>query len=301
MSNNKFNNLSNRNKGIYFIIISAFGFAMMSAFIKLSGDLPTFQKTFFRNLVSCLVALIFIIKHKESFFGKKENQKLLILRSTFGTIGIVLNFYSIDRLVLSDANMLNKLSPFFVIIFSALFLSEKINFKQIIAIIIAFLGTLFIIKPSFNLEIMPSLAGVIGAISAAAAYTCLRSLGGKEKHYTIVFYFSLFSTIVIFPFMLASYTAMTKVQLLYLVLAGVFASVGQFGITIAYKYAAAKEISIFDYSNIIFSAIISVILFGVLPDYLSFIGYIIIFGASFYMYLNNKKLDKLESNKPTLL
>ena len=290
-----FNNLSNRNKGIFFIIMSAFGFAMMSAFIKLSGDLPTFQKTFFRNLVSCIVALIFIIKHKESFFGKKENQKLLILRSAFGTIGIVLNFYSIDKLVLSDANMLNKLSPFFVIIFSALFLSEKIKPKQIIAIIIAFLGTLFIIKPSFNLEVIPSLAGILGAIFAAAAYTCLRNLGGKEKHYTIVFYFSLFSTIVIFPFMLASYTPMSSTQLLYLILAGIFASIGQFGITIAYKYAPAKEISIFDYSNIIFSAIISLIIFGVLPDYLSFIGYIIIFAASFYMYLYNKKLDKLES------
>ena len=289
-----FNNLSNRNKGIFFIIFSAFGFAMMSTFIKLSGDLPTFQKTFFRNLVSCLVALFFIIKHKESFFGKKENQRLLILRSIFGTIGIVLNFYSIDKLVLSDANMLNKLSPFFVIIFSALFLSEKIKPKQILAIIIAFLGTLFIIKPSFNLEIIPSLTGVLGAIFAAAAYTCLRSLGGKEKHYTIVFYFSLFSTIVIFPFMLASYTKMTIIQLLYLVLAGIFASIGQFGITIAYKYAPAKAISIFDYSNIVFSAIISLIIFRVLPDYLSFIGYIIIFSSSFYMYLYNKKLDKLE-------
>ena len=89
--------------------------------------------------------------------------------------------------------MLNKLSPFFVIIFSALFLSEKINFKQIIAIIIAFLGKLSVIKPSFNLEIMPSLAGVIGAISAAAAYTCLRSLGCKRKAlYNSILFFTIF-------------------------------------------------------------------------------------------------------------
>ena len=114
-----FNNLSDRTKGIIFIILSAFGFAMMSAFVKLAGDLPSFQKTFFRNLVSAIVALILILKHKESLFGKKENQKTLIMRSTFGTLGIVLNYYAIDRLILSDANMLNKLSPFFVIIFSA--------------------------------------------------------------------------------------------------------------------------------------------------------------------------------------
>ena len=151
-------------------------------------------------------------------------------------------------------------------------------------------------KKSFNVRKM-AIIGVLGAICAAAAYTCLRVLGGKEKHYTVVFYFSLFSTIVIFPFMIVVYKSMTMIQLVYLILAGIFASIGQFGVTLAYKYAPSKEISIFDYSNIIFSAIISLVIFGVLPDYLSVIGYLIIFGASFYMFLYNKKLDKLEKNK----
>lgn len=284
-----FNNLSNKNKGILFIVASAFGFAMMSAFVKLSGDLPSFQKTFFRNIVSCFIAFLLILKHKESFFGKLENQKVLILRSLFGTIGIVLNFYSIDKLVLSDANMLNKLSPFFVIIFCALFLKENISLKQGISIVIAFIGALFIIKPSFNFEIYPALAGVFGAVFAALAYTCLRVLGNREKYYTVVFYFSFFSSIVIFPFMIMDYKAMTITQLIYLVLAGVFASVGQFGVTLAYKYAKASEISIFDYSNIIFSAIISFVLFSTLPDILSILGYIIIFSASLYMFIQNNK------------
>ena len=278
-----FNKLSNRTKGIIFIIMSAFGFAMMSAFIKLSGDLPSFQKTFFRNSISVIVALTLIVKNKGSFFGKKDNQKLLILRSTFGTIGILLNYYAIDRLVLSDANMLNKLSPFFVIIFSAIFLKEKIKPNQFFALAVAFLGALFIIKPSFSFEMIPALAGTLGGISAAAAYTCVRSLGGKEKPDTIVFYFSLFSSIVTLPLMLISYKPMSIIQFTYLILAGIFASLGQFGITFAYKFAPGKEISIFDYTNIIFSAIISLCLFGVLPDYLSVIGYLIIFGSSLYM------------------
>lgn len=288
-----FNTLSNRNKGILFIILSAFGFAMMTAFVKLAGDLPSFQKTFFRNIVSCFIAFILVVKHKEQFFGKKENQKVLIMRSLFGTLGIVLNFYAIDKLVLSDANMLNKLSPFFIIIFSAMFLKEKINFKQSSAIIIAFIGALFIIKPTFNFEIIPSVAGVLSGVFAAAAYTCLRVLGNKEKYYTIVFYFSLFSTIVICPFMLITYKSMTTLQFVYLLLSGIFASIGQFGITLAYKYAPAKEISIFDYSNIIFSAIISILVFNTFPDFISIIGYLIIFISSFYIFLYNKKLDKI--------
>lgn len=287
----KLNNLSDRNKGIVFIILSAFGFAMMSAFIKLSGDLPSIQKTFFRNLVSCIIAFSLILKYKESAFGSKENRNILILRSIFGTLGIILNFYAIDRLVLSDANMLNKLSPFFVIIFSAIFLKEKIKSNQAIAVIIAFIGALFIIKPTLNFAIIPYVAGILGAIFAAAAYTCLRVLGGKEKFYTVVFFFSLFSTVSIFPFAIMAYKSMTIIQFVYLVLGGVFASIGQFGVTLAYKYAPAKEISIFDYSNIIFSAIISIVVFNVIPDKYSFIGYIIIFSASYYMFLNNKKTN----------
>lgn len=184
--------LSNRSKGVLFIIMSAFGFAMMSAFVKLSGDLPSFQKTFFRNITSCIIAFTLILVKKESFFGKLENQKTLILRSVFGTLGIVFNFYAIDKLVLSDANMLNKLSPFFVIIFSALFLKEKINIKQVLAIIIAFVGALFIIKPQFNFDIIPSLIGVCGAICAAAAYTYLRVLGSKKNIIQLYFTFHSF-------------------------------------------------------------------------------------------------------------
>ena len=284
---------SNRLKGIFFIILSAFGFAVMSAFIKLSGDLPNIQKVFFRNLVSAIIALFLIIKHKGSFTGKKENRKILIYRSLFGTIGIIFNYYAIDNLVLSDANMLNKISPFLVVVFCALILKEKITLKQILAIIVAFIGALFIVKPSFDIRVVPYIIGFLSAVFAALAYTCVRMLGNKEEYYTIVFFFSTFSLVTVLPMFIYVYEPMTTMQFVYLILAGIFASLGQFGVTLAYKYAPAKEISIFDYSNIIFSAILSIFLFGVYPDKLSVVGYFIIFAAAFYMFLYNKRQDKL--------
>lgn len=284
---------SNRLKGIFFIVLSAFGFAVMSAFIKLSGDLPNIQKVFFRNLIAAIIALFLIIKHKGSFIGKKENRKTLIYRSLFGTIGVIFNYYAIDNLVLSDANMLNKISPFLVVIFCALILKEKINLKQISAIIVAFIGALFIIKPSFDIRVVPYMIGFLSAVFAALAYTYVRMLGNKEEYYTIVFFFSTFSLIAVLPAFILVYEPMSMSQLIYLVLAGIFASLGQFGITLAYKYAPAKEISIFDYSNIIFSAILSIFLFGVYPDKLSVVGYFIIFAAALYMFIYNKKQDKL--------
>lgn len=286
--------MSNRIKGIILIILSAFGFAMMSAFVKLSGDLPSMQKAFFRNIVSFVIALGMIIYHKERFFGKKENQKLLIMRSTLGTLGVILNFYAIDHLILSDANMLNKLSPFFVILFCAIFLKEKLQLRHIAIITVGFLGSLLIIKPAFSVDIIPYVIGLSSAIFAGAAYTCVRAIGNREKHYTVVFYFSCFSVVTILPFMIFSYTPMTWLQFTYLILTGIFATIGQFGITLAYKYAPAKEISIFDYSNIIFSAIISMVIFNQSPDSLSVVGYIVIFSASLYMFMYNKKLDSLK-------
>ncbi|MFQ3543723.1 DMT family transporter [Halobacillus rhizosphaerae] len=282
--------MSDRNKGIILLLISAFGFSMMAALVKLSGEVPTVQKTLFRNLVSAIIAFGFVKYNKERLFGRKENQGLLLTRSAFGTIGMVLFFYAIDHLVLSDADMLNKLSPFLLIIFSAIFLKEKTRTYQVVAIIIAFLGTLLIIKPEFSLDFIPYLSGVLSAVFAAAAYTLLRVLGDREKFYTIVFYFSFFTTITLLPFTIAYYEPMSLKQWIYLLSAGCFATLGQFGLTIAYKFAPAREISIFFYSTVVYSALISILLFNQVPDLFSLIGYITIFGASFYMFMKNNRL-----------
>ncbi|WP_373894790.1 DMT family transporter [Virgibacillus natechei] len=287
--------MSDRNKGILLLLLSAFGFALMAMFVKLSGDIPTTQKAFFRNGVSMIIALGFVIYHKERLLGQKKNQKYLILRSALGMTGVLLNFYAIDHLVLSDADMLNKMSPFITIIFAAIFLKEYVMRFQVVAVIIAFLGTLFIIKPVFNLDTIPYVAGILSAVFAGGAYTVLRVLGNKEQFYTVVFYFSAFSTVILLPFVIFFYEPMTAQQWIYLLAAGVSATVGQFGITIAYKFAPAKEISIFFYSTVVYSGIISILLFGQIPDIWSIIGYLTIFGASFYMFLrNNRDLKEVE-------
>ena len=291
--------MNNVVKGIIALIISSLGFSLMSLFVKYSGDLPTVQKTFFRNFISMLIALALVLYYRESLFGKRENQGWLLLRSGLGLIGVLLNFFTIDRMVLSDADILNKLSPFFTIILCAVFLKEYIRRFQIISIIVALLGAIFIIKPSFSSDTYFALIGVLGAVFAAGAYTVLRILGSREKFYTVVFYFSFFSTAALLPFFIYQFEPMTASQFWLLILSGVFAAVGQFGLTIAYSYAPAKEISIFFYSTILFTALFSIIVFNEVPDMLSILGYIIIFAASYYMYMKNrpKKLKVVGKKK----
>lgn len=279
-------------KGIIAILISSIGFSLMAVFFRLSGDLPVFQKSLFRNLIAMIVPIYFVIKYHAPLFGKLENQPLLILRSTLGLIGVLLNIYAIDHMVLSDADMLMKLNPFWTILLCAIFLNERARKYQVVSMVVAICGALFIIKPSFDSEVIPAVIGLLSGVFAAGAYTALRPLGKKEKSYTTVFYFSFFSTVALIPFVLFTYEPMSTNQIIFLLLSGVFATVGQFGITIAYSYAAAKDISIFVYASVIFSALLGFVLFNEVPDLLSYIGYIIVFFAGYYMFKKAQRNPK---------
>lgn len=283
-------------KGIIAILISAIGFSFMSVFFRLAGDLPVFQKSLARNLVAMFIPLFFIIKYRQPIFGKMSSQPLLMTRSTLGLIGVLLNIYAIDHMVLSDADTLMKLNPFWTILLSLIFLKENIKKYQIIAMLIAIFGMLFIVKPEFSSTMFSSLAGLFSGIFAASAYTCVRALSKREAPYTIVFYFSLFSVIVLIPFSIATYEPMTKLQIIYLLGSGLSAAVGQIGITLAYSFAPAKDISIFTYASILFTALFGFILFGETPDFYAFIGYIIIIGASYFMFEKARRQSNTSNN-----
>ena len=282
-----------KNKGIFFIICSAFCFACMSAFVRLAGDVPTIQKSFFRNIVALAVALGVLLKDGKGIRpADSRNWPMLLARSFFGTVGILFNFYAVDHLMLSDASMLNKMSPFFAVIASYFMLKEKIRLPQLLTLGGAFAGALFIIKPTLsNMALIPSLVGLCGGLCAGIAYTYVRKLGlHGERGPVIVFIFSSFSCLTALPFILLDYSPMTLSQLLCLLGAGLAATGGQFSITAAYCHAPAREISVYDYSQVVFSAAMGFLLFGDRPDVFSILGYILICSmAVVNFHYNNRK------------
>lgn len=281
-------------KGMVMIILSAFFFACMNVSVRLAGDLPSVQKSFFRNLVAAVFAAIILTRKHMVPRVQKQYWGPLFLRCAFGTLGILCNFYAIDHLLVADASILNKLSPFFAIIFSFLLLKEKITPTQGACVFLAFIGCLFVVKPGFqNAALVPALIGVCGGLGAGVAYTMVRVLGTHGvKGPIIVFYFSVFSCLFVLPYLIFDYTPMTGRQLVTLMMAGLFAAGGQFTITAAYTYAPAGKISIFDYSQIIFATLLGFFLFGEIPDIYSFVGYGLIIFASLGMFIYNMKAAK---------
>jgi len=278
--------MKSKYKGIILIICSAFCFALMNAFVRLAGDLPSTQKSFFRNFVALIIAIGLFIKEKGNAHFPKDAWKFLFLRSAFGTIGILCNYYAIDHLVLSDASMLNKMSPFFTILFSWLLLKEKLLPVEGIAVLTAFLGSMLVVKPSFDFsQFHASFAGLCGGICAGAAYAMVRILGKKGVNKTfIVLFFSGFSCVVTLPFLIFGYHPMTWVQFLTLIGAGIAAAGGQFSITAAYCHAPAREISVYDYSQIIFATSLGFLFFREIPDIWSILGYVVIILAAVGMF-----------------
>ena len=193
--------------------------------------------------------------------------------------------------------MLNKLSPFFAIIFSYFLLKEKIKPYQLICVIVAFIGALFILRPGFDsVATFPAFIGLSGGMGAGLAYTNVRI---ASKHGVpgplIVFCFSVFSCVCAIPFIIWNPQPLAWWQLGSLLMAGLSATLGQFSITAAYTYAPASELSVYDYTQIVFAALLGMIFLGEVPDMISILGYFIICGAGVAMFLiRRKKETKLE-------
>lgn len=285
-----------RTKGIAAIVASAFGFALMAAFVRLADDygapISSFQKSFFRNVIALAIALVVFARRGLSPSGgglspllgglSPRSLGLLVMRSLLGTCGIFANFYALGLVPIADGQTLNKTAPFFTVVFAWLFLGERASARQIGTLVVAFAGTAFVVKPGFAGDLaFPLAMGLLGGVCAGGAYACVRAL---RRHAVdpafIVVFFSAFSCLASVPFMVAHFDPMTWSQVAILFGAGAGAAIGQFGITLAYGYAAPRDIAVYDYSNILFTAALGFAFFGQVPDAWSVLGFALIVVAA---------------------
>ena len=142
--------VSDKTKGIFWMLVSVLGFTFMGIAVKYLPRIPTYEKVFFRNSVSFILSSYILYRKNEFIKVAKENIPFVFGRSFFGFVGMVANFYALEKLTMAEANMLNKLSPVFVTICACIFLKEKVDNKQIIGIILMLMAVVFVIKPSFH-------------------------------------------------------------------------------------------------------------------------------------------------------
>ena len=276
------------------MVASAFSSAMMSTCTKLVPGVPAMEKTLFTAFV-CMIAawIVQYRRHHEAPHYLKKDIKDLTLRAVYGIISMWLTFWCASAMDIGDAQALFNLGPSFTMIYAHFAMNERFDRKQGLLIALAFAGGLFVVKPSFsNVNLVPALAAVLcGAIGGVAhAYIRKLSVYNKVEGNAVILYNYTFSVIVEALLCLKIFVVPNGRQLVFLLAAGVFCFLTQVFMTKAFTMAAASEVSVYKYSQIIISSVLGMLLFAEYPDVFSVAGYVIIIGAAVIMWKYNASL-----------
>lgn len=278
-----------KNLGPIYIVASSFFFALMAVFIRYSQEMAIFEQVVFRNLVISVLMFLLVVKEKRVHEMKvQDGKKEIFLRSLFGFIGMVCNFYAVKHLNIADATAIAKISPFFIMIFAALMLGEELEKHSILAILFSIVGMFMVVKPKFDGSMVPSLVALAGALSAAMAMIMLSSVGKKVRGEIIILYFGIFSTIACLPFLVGNFIIPKGKDLANLLMIGVSAGFGQLFLTMGYKLGKASEISVYNFSQIIFSILMGYFLFNERTDLISLTGMAIIILSAYYNFIRSR-------------
>jgi len=263
-------------KGILFMILSALFGALNGAIAKiLTISMDPIEIVFYRNFLGILILLYSFKKFPVSIDTTKLH--LLFLRGLFGTLAMLLFFYTIATIPLGEAVILNKTSPFFVTILAYYLMKESIRPRTFFALMIGFLGVLFIIKP-FGIEIsMHHIFGVLGGFFAAAAYATIKRI--KDIYDTRIIMLSFMSIGIIIPLLLFLLTPYVHFKihtdpLIWILIAfmALLSTASQWFLTRAYTLSPASIIGVISYTSIPFAIGFGVLLGDLWPDRYTFIG-----------------------------
>lgn len=291
----------NKTKGIIYMVVSAFCFSIMQIAVKEGADVLTvFQQVFFRNFLLLLFSIIALKKNHKPVMPIKKHRIPLFFRGFFGLLGVVLYFYATQNMPAANASILQKSSPFFVMIFSHLYLNEKMQKFHIFSLAAAFIGAVLVANPTLSYDFLPSLAGIASAFFAAIAYTIIGGLSNKEDPMRVMLSFGLVTCVFILPFLLGDFKIPNIKGWICLIVIGLSGGLGQYFLTIAYQNAPAGEVSIYNYTSVIFSAVLAYFYLRETINLREAVGILIILITAVAMYVYNRRKINLQKSKKVL-
>jgi len=290
-------------RGILFMLLASLSFAFMGGFAKvISQVLPPVEVTFFRNIFGVVLVGLSIYKVPLKQTGGKF--LLLIFRGSMGFTALLAYFYIMAHIPLGEAVTYNKTSPIFVAIFAFIFLGEKLTPWAFLAIILGFIGIVFVAQPQGGSFDKYDLLGLFSGIGAALAYTSIRELRKFYDTRAIVMSFMGVGTIaplllmlvtpyvepsVEFDWMFAEFVMPKGVEWGYVTAVGIFATLSQLLMTKAYELTKAGIVGTISYSNIVFAVIIGVMLGDPIPNVWTFLGIVLVILSGLLVAFSKEK------------
>lgn len=257
------------------MIMAAFAFSIMVLCVKkVSGTLPSMEIVFIRSFLGCLLILAAARAKKISIFG--QNRGKLALRGIYGFFALALHFYTISKLPLGTAVLLNYTAPLFILVFSLLFLKEKTHPAVPMLVGLSFFGVFLLIEGGFTAWNADVFWGILSAVFSSFAYMTIASLKRRERPLAIVFYFTAISTLGSSICFFQGFVWPEPGDWIYLTGVGLGSYFGQLWMTIALRRAPASLVSPFSYLTPLLSFIYGLVFFGERIAPLSLAGAVII-------------------------
>ncbi len=268
----------------YYQIISCFFFAILGVQIKISLLKDSIENlVFYRSFFGVLILLMTILVNQKRIFYliNPGNIKIHIFRCICGVSAMYFGYQSLMFLSLAQASTIGFTKVFFTCLISSLIFSEKLNFKLIVLIFLGFLGIVLISKPG-QIEINSGLyMALFSAMCVSGGIISISYLSKREETLTILFYHSLFSTIIFFLIFYSKISIQSFDLIGSYFLITLTALLGQYFNTESYKNFETKNVVILSYSRIIFSTMFGFMFFNEQLDVISLLGILVVCLTSF--------------------
>ena len=286
--------MSKNNLGVVYMIMSVLFFSFMDILIKITDEYAVGQVMFFRAVFGLIPIFFLIPKNRLRDFYKTKHVSLHFYRSFFGAIAMAAIFVGLRNLQLAEVTSLAFSGPIWVVIFSMVFLSEKIRTKRWVAVGLGFIGVLIISKPGFDNLNYYYIFPIIFCIGFAGVSILIRKLTlAGESVWLIAFYFSVASGLGgLATFPLGDWIMPTKYDLVLLILVGFLGGIANLTLTQSYKLAEVTLTTPLKYLSLVFAIIFGFYFFKEIPSINTLLGAGLIVISSGIIFFRENQLKK---------
>lgn len=282
--------------------------ATLSMLVKLASEqgASLTELVFWRQFITLIAITGLLIAMGRLGDIKTKRLKAHGGRAVAGIIGMFFVYGAVVLLPLAEATAINFTAPFFAVILAVLLFKERVGKYRWGAVALGFVGVLVLTQPGFGLgngaEINPlgAAVGLIAAFLVALISFQLQDLNKTESPWSIVFWFTLFSTPALaltLPFVYVPHSAETWVIIGAMGLCGALA---QLLLTTSLRFGSAGVILLMDYTALLWATYYGWSVFGVTPSASLWVGAPLIVGAGLLIAWRERKLAimRKDANSP---
>ena len=278
---------------ILLMIGAIFCFASMDATAKyLMKEIGPAQTIWARYTVQAILVTVLILP-KINIYGKTKYPKLQFLRSVALMMATTLFFFAFSKLGLAEASAIFNISPVLITLGAFLFLREQIGPRRVIGIVVSLLGALIIIRPGSGVFTVYALLPLGAAIFYSTYSLATRFVGTNESPWTSLFYSAIFGAICYSIYIVFHWNPMSSNALLLTIIIGLCGTAGHMCLIRALTLGEASLVAPFIYTNLLFTTIWGLVLFGNFPDFWTIAGALIIVAAGVYVWARDRVVSQI--------